>query len=158
MTDSCSLAIWCGNDADRVVPAPDGSDYPICDDCYASDCGRCSGPIEDDSNVAKGLCQSCRDEIDLWGGDEEKGVEKEPDTEQTTLLTDGGHGSRSRSVPTPAEDELIGTLERVAAEGRAQCRLCDHWVEGGDFGKIFERLAEHGEEAHDWDGQDGWSA
>lgn len=63
-----------------------------------------------------------------------------------------------KHVPTPGEDELKATLERVAKEGRAQCRLCDHWVEGDDFGEIFERLAEHGEEAHGWDDGEGWSA
>lgn len=62
------------------------------------------------------------------------------------------------SIPTPAEDELKGTLERVAEEGRAQCRLCDEWVEGDDVGGIFEALAEHGEEEHDWDDGEGWSA
>lgn len=62
------------------------------------------------------------------------------------------------TVPTEGEAELMGTLERVAREGRAQCRLCDHWVEGDDFGEIFDALAEHGEEAHDWGGpRDGWS-
>ena len=62
------------------------------------------------------------------------------------------------TVPTPEEDELIGSLERVAEEGRAQCRLCDEWVEGDDFGEIFEALAEHGEEAHNWNDGQGWSA
>lgn len=66
--------------------------------------------------------------------------------------------SDNSSVPTPTEDELKGTLERVAQEGRAKCRLCDHCVEGDDYGEIFEKLAEHGEDAHDWDDRDGWSA
>jgi hypothetical protein len=88
MTD-CSRAIFCGNEADLTVPAPDGSDYPICRECYESPCGRCREPIEDDSNVAKGLCQSCRDEIRMWSGDEERAVEKEPDAEQTTFLSSG---------------------------------------------------------------------
>ncbi len=61
-------------------------------------------------------------------------------------------------VPTEGEDELIGTLEEVAETGEAQCRLCDHTVEGDDYGEIFEKLAEHGEEAHDWDDRSGWSA
>lgn len=62
-----------------------------------------------------------------------------------------------KHVPTPAEDELKGSLERVADEGRAQCRLCDHWVEGDSFGEIFEKLAEHGKKAHNWDDREGWS-
>jgi len=62
------------------------------------------------------------------------------------------------SVPTPEEDELIGTVENVARTGKAQCRLCDHVVEGDDYGEIFEKLAEHGEEAHEWDDRSGWSA
>lgn len=62
-------------------------------------------------------------------------------------------------VATPAEDELKGTLETVAESGEAQCRFCDHTVEGDDFGEIFEKLAEHGEEEHDWGGpREGWSA
>lgn len=61
----------------------------------------------------------------------------------------------SSHVPTPEEDEIVGTMEQVAREGRAQCRLCDHWVGGDDFGEIFEKLAEHGEEVHEWD--EGWS-
>lgn len=60
------------------------------------------------------------------------------------------------TVPTDGEDEITGTLERVAEEGRAQCRFCDHWVEGDSYGEIFEKLAEHGEEAHEWD-ESGWS-
>lgn len=58
----------------------------------------------------------------------------------------------SDKVPTPEESEITGTLERVAETGVAQCRLCDHTVEGDDFGEIFEKLAEHGEEAHEWNG------
>lgn len=62
-----------------------------------------------------------------------------------------------RTVPTPAEDEITGTLKQVAGTGEAQCRLCDHVVQGDSFGEIFEKLAEHGEEAHDWDDRTGWS-
>lgn len=61
------------------------------------------------------------------------------------------------TVPTETESELMGTLERVAETGVAQCRLCDHTVEGDSFGEIFDKLAEHGEEAHDWDARSGWS-
>ncbi|WP_139327071.1 hypothetical protein [Natronorubrum daqingense] len=60
-------------------------------------------------------------------------------------------------MPTPEEDEIAGTLEEVASSGTAQCRLCDHTVEGDSFGDIFEQLAEHGERAHNWDDQTGWS-
>jgi hypothetical protein len=68
------------------------------------------------------------------------------------------NSEEENTVPTEGEAELMSTLERVAREGRAQCRLCDHWVEGEHFGEIFEKLAEHGEEAHDWGGpRDGWS-
>lgn len=62
------------------------------------------------------------------------------------------------TVPTPTEDELMGTFEPVAGDGWAQCRLCEQWVEGDSFGEIFEKLAEHGEEEHDWNSRDGWSA
>ncbi len=73
-------------------------------------------------------------------------------------MTTDGSKSQTDHVPTPAEDEVKGTLERVADTGVAQCRLCDHTVEGDDFGEIFEKLAEHGEEEHDWDDHEGWSA
>lgn len=89
-TERCSLHPFCDEDAVLVVPAPDGSDYPVCRGCYESDCGRCRAPIEKDENVAKGLCQGCRDEIRMWGGDDERGVEKDPGNEQTKLVTDGG--------------------------------------------------------------------
>lgn len=52
----------------------------------------------------------------------------------------------------------MGTLEDVADSGEAQCRFCDHTVEGDSFGEVFEKLAEHGEEEHDWDDREGWSA
>lgn len=67
-------------------------------------------------------------------------------------------GDADRTVPTPEEDEMMGTLEGAASSGEAQCRLCDHVVEGDNFGEIFEKLAEHGEEAHNWDDRAGWSA
>jgi len=89
-TDRCSRYPFCDKTADLVVPAPDESDYPICRECYEEPCGRCFDAIENDDNVAKGLCQGCRDEIRMWGGDDERGIEKDPDSEQTTLLTDGG--------------------------------------------------------------------
>lgn len=59
---------------------------------------------------------------------------------------------------TSAEDELTGTLEQVARDGRAKCRLCDYEVEGESFGEVLEQLAEHGEDAHEWDDRDGWSS
>lgn len=61
-------------------------------------------------------------------------------------------------VPTPTESELTATLDDVSRTGEAQCRLCEHTVTGDSFGEIFEALAEHGEEAHDWDDETGWSA
>lgn len=63
----------------------------------------------------------------------------------------------SNHVPTETEAEISGTLERVSREGRAQCRFCDHEVTGDSFGEIFEKLAEHGEAAHNWDDTSGWS-
>ncbi|QIO25474.1 hypothetical protein [Haloarcula sp. JP-L23] len=60
-------------------------------------------------------------------------------------------------VPTEDEAALAGTLEDVAESGEAQCRLCDHVVEGESFGEILEKLAEHGEAEHDWDDRTGWS-
>ncbi|WP_135306314.1 FliH/SctL family protein [Haloarcula amylovorans] len=63
-----------------------------CDECYADrkQCGRCFGDVEQDANLRKGLCQDCRDEIRLWGGDDQRGIEKTPDDAQTKLVTDGG--------------------------------------------------------------------
>lgn len=65
---------------------------------------------------------------------------------------------RPPGVPAEVEGELMGTLEDVADSGEAQCRLCNHVVKGDSFGEIFELLAEHGEEEHDWNDQEGWSA
>jgi len=61
------------------------------------------------------------------------------------------------TVPTPAESDLSSTLEEISDTGRAQCRLCDHVVEGDSYGEIFEKLAEHGEQEHEWTA-DGWDA
>lgn len=61
------------------------------------------------------------------------------------------------SIPTEGEDELKGTLEKVAKTGEAKCRLCEHTVTGDNFGEIFEKLARHGEEKHEWDDKNGWS-
>ncbi|WP_330633776.1 hypothetical protein [Halocatena halophila] len=76
----CSRSPFCGNSAGYVVPAPNGRLYPICEECYQSPCGRCRGNIDKDGNVAKGLCQSCRDGI----RSRETGPEKR-DPGQTTL-------------------------------------------------------------------------
>ncbi|WP_254810636.1 hypothetical protein [Natronosalvus amylolyticus] len=72
-------------------------------------------------------------------------------------MSDRCSSETGRSVPTPEEGELTGTLEKVARTGHAQCRLCDHVVNGDSFGEIFQALAEHGEEAHEWDNRTGWS-
>lgn len=42
----------------------------------------------------------------MWGGDEERGVEKEPDTEQTKLLTDGGTKELGLGEPKVREASL----------------------------------------------------
>jgi len=60
------------------------------------------------------------------------------------------------TVPTETESELLGTLEDVAESGTAQCRFCNHTVEGKSFGEIFEKLAEHGEKEHKYT-ENGWS-
>lgn len=86
MSTPCSRVIECGNEAAIVVPAPDGSEYPVCRGCYDSPCGRCPDPIEDDSNVAKDLCQGCRTEIRRWST--EADTEHDRDFDQTTLLPD----------------------------------------------------------------------
>lgn len=62
-----------------------------------------------------------------------------------------------RSVPTKGESEIVGSLGCVAREGKAECRLCGHVVKGDSFGEIFEGLAEHGEQNHDWSDESGWS-
>lgn len=82
--DRCG--VFC--DAEPEVEFTDewGVTNRICRHCYDRPCGMCRGDIRDEYK-RKGLCQSCRDEIDSWGRDEERGIEKEPKTEQTTLLT-----------------------------------------------------------------------
>lgn len=89
--DVCS--VFC--DAAPEVPFVDewGFEVHWCRSCYEEPCGRCFGAFKNDENKRKGLCQDCRDEIDSWGRDEERGIENDPTTEQTTLLTDGGEVS-----------------------------------------------------------------
>ncbi|WP_157884869.1 hypothetical protein [Halorubrum aethiopicum] len=67
------------------------------------------------------------------------------------------HGGKADHVPTAGEAEISGTLETVANSGEGQCRFCDYVAEGDSFGEIFEDLAEHGEQEHDWDPTEGWS-
>lgn len=67
--------------------------------------------------------------------------------------------SAPQAVPTEGEEELLGALEDVMRKEEAPCRLCDEVVDVSDaenWGDVFEALAEHGEEAHDWDDKAGW--
>lgn len=66
-----------------------GIEVHWCRECYEKPCEHCGGVIKE-RNKRKGMCQARRDEIRMWGGDESRGIEKTPDNEQTTLLTDGG--------------------------------------------------------------------
>lgn len=64
-----------------------------------------------------------------------------------------------RTVPTVAESELLGTLEDIKRTQEASCRLCDERIDvsdAEDWGDVFESLAEHGEESHEWDDRNGW--
>jgi len=73
-------------------------------------------------------------------------------------VTDSDHPTNH--VPTEGEDELLGTLEEIERTGKAPCRLCDELVEVSEaesWGDVFEALAEHGEEAHEWNDREGWS-
>lgn len=54
-------------------------------------------------------------------------------------------------------DTLAETLRDIAETGEAQCRFCDHVVEADSPGEVLEKLAEHGEDAHEWDDRTGWS-
>jgi hypothetical protein len=65
-----------------------------------------------------------------------------------------------RSVPTEGESKLLGSLEDIKQTEEAPCRLCDDSIDVSDaenWGDVFEALAEHGEESHEWDNQNGWS-
>ncbi len=74
-----------------------------------------------------------------------------------TLNTDEETTENPR-VRDPPTDDIIGGLNRVIDDREAQCKFCDHVVEGDSWSEILERLAEHGEEEHDWTGpRDGWS-
>ena len=64
-----------------------------CRECYEEPCGRCFKPIPEGtrgSTRAKGWCEDCREEVGLIVGDDERGIQKDEDSEQATLLTDGG--------------------------------------------------------------------
>jgi len=82
-------------DAEPTVSFLDehGIEVHQCRECYERPCGRCFGDIERNENRRKGLCQDCREEIRLLGGDNERGIQKEPDSEQTKLIAanDGGN-------------------------------------------------------------------
>lgn len=125
-TVRCSRYPFCDETADLVVPAPDGSDFPICRDCYESDCGRCRGSIENDENVAKGLCQDCRDEIQLWGGDDERGIEKDSESEQTKLMTDGGQSTDGTGRYVVGD--ALAELRSLPNESAAVVCLDDAWA------------------------------
>lgn len=86
--DHCG--VFCDEEPEVEFTDEWGVTNRVCRDCYDRQCGMCRGNIRDEYK-RKGLCQSCRDEIRMWGGDEERGVEKDPNTEQTKLLTDGGN-------------------------------------------------------------------
>lgn len=96
-TDRCG--VFC--DAEPTVSFIDewGIEVHWCRECYERPCDHCGGEIED-RNKRKGMCQDRRDEISMWGGDEDRGVEKDPGDAQTKLMTDGGQ-SESAIERTP---------------------------------------------------------
>ena len=120
--DLCVMHPFCDNEAEITYLTHSGGTRSECRDCYEEPCGRCFSEIEDDRNKPKRLCQDCRDEIQSWGCDEERGIEKDPTTEQTTLLTDGGAG--------PTMERQDGWPETYSAAGRApDCPHQMHWDE-----------------------------
>lgn len=97
--DESRCGLFCDEEPDVSFEAF-GYTFHRCQSCYEEPCSRCGEEIEDDSNKPKGWCQSCREEIRLiCGGDEERGIEKDEDNEQTTLLTDGGRAEYDRDTP-----------------------------------------------------------
>lgn len=54
------------------------------------------------------------------------------------------------------ESVILETLDDIEREGEAECRLCGHVVEGENLEQILDGLADHGEDAHEWDIQEGW--
>jgi hypothetical protein len=79
---------FCDNEPEVSFVDKHGVEVNWCRECYEEPCGRCGNPMEE-KNKRKGLCQDCRDEISMWSGDEDRGVEKEPEAEQTTLMVEG---------------------------------------------------------------------
>lgn len=117
--DRCGL--FCDADPDPDVEFVDewGVTNRVCRECYDRVCGRCRGEIRD-AYKRKGLCQDCRDEISLWSGDADRGIQKDSDTEQATLLTDGG---RERTYVAPG-----GSLFSAEEENRLiRLALNDAW-------------------------------
>ena len=83
-----------------------GYTFYWCRDCYEGPCGRCFEPIPEDtrgSTRAKGWCEDCREEVRLLVGDDDRGIQKDEDSEQATLLTDGGTPTASI-----AREHLLG--------------------------------------------------
>ena len=89
--------VFCDNDPEVTFTDERGITVHWCRECYEKPCSHCGGEIED-RNKRKGMCQDRRDEIRMLGGDRERGIEKEPESEQTTLLTDGGRNRRPNLV------------------------------------------------------------
>lgn len=104
-------------------------------------------------------CRNCGHEESMASRPHNPSVRDCPDCDDPQL--EAVRSDTEDTVPTPAEDELSGTLEQVQGSGIAPCRLCDAEIDVSDaesWGDVLEALRDHGEEAHDWDEGTGWSA
>jgi len=100
-TDICG--VFCEAEPEVSFVDEWGIEVHWCRDCYEEPCGHCGEELRDE-NKRKGMCQSRRDEIDSWSGDERRGIQKDHDSEQTTLLTDGGLKTTSKQSTLPSSD------------------------------------------------------
>jgi len=89
--------VFCDNEPEVEFEAF-GYTFHWCRDCYNEPCTRCQEEIPESargSTRAKGWCEDCREEVGVLVGDDDRGIQKESDSDQTKLLTDGGELHKS---------------------------------------------------------------
>jgi len=110
-----------------------------CRECYEEPCGRCFKPIPEGtrgSTRAKGWCEDCREEVGLIVGDDERGIQKDEDSEQATLLTDGGRKTAYRP-PCDAVENWSSRAPWDRIERRV-CPICRYYFDTkATSGQVF---------------------
>ena len=125
--DESVCGVFCDSDPDVSFEAF-GYTFHRCRDCYECDCNRCHEQIPEDtrgSTRAKGWCEDCRQEVRLICGDDERGIQKDPDKEQATLVTDGGHPDGEDSQKQCTDKVCVGSAQYALWMGEHFSRVSD---------------------------------